>query len=153
MPCGYIIYNGMLYRYNSKFMQDITDYVHPIFGIKGNGFRPLKGKLNKMKIRNKTKDREQTNDSLKICFINKLIDETEGVNLLFVASPSWYGSPLNDYQPIQDICKRRGIKFIDFSNSEKYVHCDKYFKDGNHLNASGADEYTSELVQIINKDL
>ena len=37
--------------------------------------------------------------------------------------------------------------FQDFSNNPKYVHCNKYFHDGVHLNAHGADEFTKDLVK------
>ena len=144
---------SMLYRYNSKFMQSITDYVHPLFGIEGNGFLPLKGELDKMKVRDESTDASTALkvDSMKTDFINKLIDETEGVKLVFVASPKWYKPNRMDYQPIRKICERRGVKFIDFSADEKYVHQNEWFKDGTHLNARGADEFTRDLISVINK--
>ena len=143
---------SMLYRYNSKFMQSITDYVHPIFGLEGNGFLPLNGELDKMKVRVKESDTitERSVDILKLDYINKLIDEMEGVVLVFVASPMWYGANDEDYQPIREICNKRGISFIDFSNDKKYVHQNAWFKDGTHLNARGADEFTNDLISVIN---
>lgn len=135
---------SMLYRYNSKFMQNITDYAHPIFGIEGNGFLPLKGELDKMKVKDKKSGKNEPAkvDSLKLSFINRLINETGGVDLVFVASPKWYEPRKMDYQPIKDICEQRGIRFLDFSDEKKFVHQDKWFKDGTHLNARGADEFT-----------
>lgn len=138
---------SMLYRHNSKFMQVLTDYVHPIFKIEGNGYLPLKGKMDRMKIKETPKERQKpVVDSLKIYFINKLIDEMEGVKLVFVASPSWYGSSDDAYQPIIEICSRRNISFVDFSKDEKYIHKYQYFKDGTHLNDKGADEFTKDLI-------
>ena len=80
---------SLLYRYNSKFMQNITDYVHPIFGIEGNGFLPFKGRLDKMKIKEKkrTGATDRNVDSIKLDYIKKLIDETKGIVMVFVASP------------------------------------------------------------------
>ena len=142
---------SMLYRYNSKFMQNITDYVHPIFGIEGNGFLPLAGEMDAMKVRGGTREQPvRAVDSLKIGFINKLIDEADGVKLVFVASPKWYSPTEMDYQPIRDICEERNIQFIDFSSNEKYVHQNEWFKDGTHLNARGADEFTKDLISVIN---
>lgn len=144
---------SMLYRYNSKFMQIITDYVHPIFGIEGNGFLPLKGELDKMKVRdeNTEKSTDEKVDSLKLSFINKLIDETEGGDLVFVASPKWYKPNAVDYKPIIEICERRGVKFLDFSADEKYVHQNEWFKDGTHMNARGADEFTKDLINKLKR--
>lgn len=143
---------SLLYRFNSKFMQNITDYVHPIFGIDGNGFLPLKGNMDKMKVKdmNLNSTSVRSVDRQKLDFINKFIDEMEGVELVFVASPMWYGANEEDYQPIREICNKRHIKFIDFSNNEKYVHQNEWFKDGTHLNACGADEFTRDLISVIN---
>ncbi len=142
---------SMLYRHNSKFMQNITDYVHPVFDIEDNGFLPLKGELNKMKIREKgDRTEERQVDSLKISFINKLIDESDGMEIVFVASPTWYEPSKSDYQPIRDLCEKRNVRFVDFSNREKYIHQDQWFKDGTHLNARGADEFTRDLISVIN---
>lgn len=142
---------SMLYRYNSKFLQIITDYIHPLFGIEGNGFLPMKGMMNKMKIREKRViTEERQTDSLKINLINKLIDESEGMNLIFVASPTWYEPSKLDYQPIRELCEKRNVRFVDFSNNVKYIHQDRWFKDGTHLNAHGADEFTRDLISIIN---
>lgn len=141
---------SMLYRYNSKFMQNITDYVHPIFGIEGNGFLPLKGDLDQMKIRGgKGEKSAKKVDSLKLEFIRKLIEESKGVELIFVASPTWYGSSERDYQPIRELCDSKDVRFVDFSNREKYVRQNQWFKDGTHLNARGADEFTRDLISEI----
>lgn len=141
---------SMLYRYNSKFMQNITDYVHPIFGIEGNGFLPLKGELDQMKIREgKGEKPAKQVDSVKLDFISKLIDESKGVELIFVASPTWYGSSERDYQPIRELCDSKAVRFVDFSNREKYVRQNQWFKDGTHLNARGADEFTRDLISEI----
>lgn len=144
---------SMLYRYNSKFMQNITDYVHPIFGIEGNGFLPLKGEMDTLKIRDNHEELvvEQI-DSIKIRFIKKLIDETKDVELVFVASPSWYEPNGDEYKPIREICEQRKVKFIDFSSNEKYIHQNEWFKDGLHLNARGADEFTRDLISSLIKE-
>lgn len=141
---------SMLYRHNSKFMQVLTDYFHPIFGIEGNGFLPLKGEMDRMKIKSaKSKESRLVIDSQKIYFIDKLIEELDGVKIIFVASPSWYGSNDDAYKPIKDICFRKDIPFVDFSQDKKYIHQYQYFKDGSHLNARGADEFTRDLIKEI----
>ena len=138
---------SMLYRYNSKFMQIITDYVHPVFGIEGNGFLPLKGEMDPMKIKDgQSEYKKQKVDRLKINFIERLIKEVKSVNLVFVVSPTWYGAKLTDYQPIRKLCEQHHVNFIDYSNNKKYVRQNKWFKDGAHLNAKGADEFSCDLV-------
>lgn len=146
---------SMLYRYNSKFMQNITDYVHPIFGIEGNGFLPLEGEMDKMKVKDETTSGEKptpATDSLKVDFINRMIDEAEGTEIVFVVSPKWYEPDERMHQFIKDISERKGVKFIDYSNNRKYVHQSEWFKDGAHLNARGADEFTRDLIRNLRKE-
>ena len=57
------------------------------------------------------------------------------------------------FQPIMEICQERDIPFIDFSNNPKYVHQDIYFKDGNHMNERGANEFTKELIGYLKNEL
>jgi len=138
---------SMLYRYNSKFMQNLTDYIHPIFSIEGNGYLPLEGEMDTMKVRKKEGVHIIPSlDSIKIGFLNKFIDDVKWSKICFVASPSWYGMDEETLKPIIDICHKKHIPFIDFSNNLKYIHNNKYFSDGSHLNAVGADEFTKDLI-------
>lgn len=70
-------------------------------------------------------------------------------HIVFVVSPSWYGKDTLQFRPVKEICERLYITFIDYSNDPKYVHNDRYFKDGNHMNAIGADEFTKDLVKTL----
>ena len=139
---------SMLYRYNSKFMQNITDYVHPLFHIDSNGYFPLKGEMDTMKIR-KHKNITKEIDSLKLKYLHAFIDEADGVRLVFVASPSFYVHRKPTHNAIKQICDKHKITFVDFSENNKYVHQKNYFKDGNHLNSKGADEFTKALIPYL----
>ena len=90
-------------------------------------------------------------DPLKIEYLNKFIDEADGVKLIFTVSPMWYGIAPEQLSAIKDICQHSEIPFIDFSNDPKYVHNNEYFKDGSHLNAKGADEFTKDLIIELKK--
>ena len=138
---------SQIYRYNSRIIELLTDFLHPISNARSNGFSPLKGEIDKTKIRAISKEKKMPKvDSVKLEYINKLIDELEGSKLYFVVSPRWYGMDSIQFKPIMEVCKDRGIPFIDFSNDPKYVHHDEYFKNGNHMNARGADEFTRDLI-------
>ena len=144
---------SMMYRYNSKFLQNIIDFIHPIYKISKNGYLPLKGKLNTMKIKKKHAQINYSYDSLKLKYIEKLISETKknNVKIIFVASPVWYGRDTKEFNPIGEICKQNNLTFYDFSNDSDFVRNDTMFKDGSHLNAFGADVFTAKLCQIIKK--
>lgn len=140
---------SQMYRYNSKFQEIAADYIHPLHVVKENGFLPLQGEVDTMRIRKdiNTPAEMIQDDPMKISYMNKFIDDAEGVCLIFVASPKWYGSVTNEYSAIRSICEERGIPFMDYSNDPKYVHSNVYFKDGTHLNARGADEFTRDLIR------
>lgn len=138
-----------LYRHNSYFITTVVNFIHPRQMYNGNGYAPLQGDVNMMQIRkdDKGKDAKQIQiDSLKISYLNKLIDEADGVQLIFAVSPIWYGFSAEELQPIVEICRKRNIPLIDFSNNPKYVHNNDLFKDGTHLNSRGADEYTKDFI-------
>ena len=140
-----------MYRYNSRFHRITADYFGPSKRKKTNGFRPMKGELDTMRVKKKdddvkSKKKKPDFDQFKIDYFNKLIDETNGVKLIFVVSPIWYGLDNEVLSPIRDICQKRNIPFLDYSNDPKYVGCDKFFKDGAHLNARGADEFSRDLL-------
>ena len=145
---------SQMYRYNSKFHQIAADFVYPIYRVKTNGFLPLQGEIDRMRIKKNISNspvKEVQFDSLKIEYLNKFIDEADGVKLIFTVSPMWYGIATEQLSAIREICQRRNILFIDFSNAPKYVHNNEYFKDGSHLNARGADEFTRDLIHEIKR--
>lgn len=145
---------SQLYRYNSRIIELMTDYLHPISDARSDGYSPLKGELDRTKIRiGGEKANNLDLDKVKLDYVNKLIDELDGVKLYFVVSPKWYGMDSVQFQPIMDICQERGIPFIDFSNNLKYVHQDIFFKDGNHMNERGADEFTKDLIGCLKKEV
>lgn len=145
---------SQLYRYNSRIIELMTDYLHPISDARADGFSPLKGEMDKTKIKiGGKKGKTPVVDNVKQDYINKLIDELDGAKLYFVVSPSWYGMDTIQFKPIMDICQERGIPFIDFANNPKYVHQDIYFKDGSHMNAKGADEFTRDLISLLKNEI
>ena len=140
-----------MYRYNSRWVEMMIDYLHPISDARNDGFSPLTGEMDKTKIRAKDEESNKNYvfDELKLSYINKMIDEVGDAQLYFVVSPSWYGMDSLRFEPVKSICRERGIPFIDFSNDPKYVHQDEFFKDGNHMNAKGADEFTRDLLRYL----
>ena len=74
------------------------------------------------------------------------------MNLVFVVSPIWYGQDTLVLEPIKQICEKRNTFIIDFSNNPKYVHHNEFFKDGTHLNARGADEFTKDLIKALREN-
>lgn len=143
-----------MYRYNSRWVEILMDFVHPISEVRNDGFSPLMGKMDKTKIHSEDiTEQDYSFDDLKIGYLNKLIDESQESKLFIVVSPIWYGMDTLQFEPIRKICQERGVPFIDFSNDPKYVHHDEYFKDGNHMNDRGADEFTNDLIAYLKENI
>lgn len=141
-----------MYRYNSHFIELAADFFHPIINVDDNGFVPIATEMDKSKIKkgNGITENNFQFDSLKIDYLRKYADEV-GNKLIFVVSPIWYGMETAQLQPLIDLCKSYHISFFDYSNNPKYVHNDLYFKDGLHLNARGADEFTQDLIKELKR--
>lgn len=145
---------SQMYRYNSRFVQIISDYLHPLQNEGIKGFHPLYEEMDTMKISKRSKDKKEPKpiyDSLKIEYINKMVNESKDTKVIFVVSPCWDGMDTTSLAPVKTICQQRAIPFIDYSNNPKYVHHNEYFKDGGHLNARGADEFTRDIIQELKK--
>lgn len=145
---------SMMYRYNSKFLQNITDFFHPLFNISPNGYLPLNGEIDKMKIKeskNNGKEPSFDFDLQKISYMETFIKEAKekGIQLFFVASPIWYGKDDAQFAPLKEICYKQNIPFYNYSNDPTYVHHNEMFKDGTHLNTYGADKFTKRICKTI----
>ena len=141
---------SQMYRYNSKYLQNLFVYATGIsFNTGIKGFRPITGEMDTMKIRKTPQTQIEEIDSVKLEFVKKFIAAADNSQLYFVVSPVWYGKNSDETAPIREICQQENIPFIDFSNDPKYVHNNQYFKDGTHLNARGADEFTKDLIKIL----
>ena len=119
------------------------------------GYLAQKGEFDKMKVKQQgggLLDITEV-DSLKLQYVEKFIDLAQGSHLFFVVSPIWYGMPSAEIKPIRDICQRRGVPIIDFSNDKKYVHNDSLFKDGKHLNQRGAETFSKDLAHMLRQTL
>jgi hypothetical protein len=149
----YKMISGM-YRHNSSFLQDLIVYLLRMSTDNGiKGFRPLIGEMDTMKIAAEKKSDDSKEvyvyDSLKIHYLDKFLEKAKDMKLVFVVSPLWYGQDTLVLEPIKQICEKWNTFIIDFSNSPKYVHNNEYFKDGVHLNARGADEFTKDLINAL----
>ena len=142
-----------LYRYNSRFVQIVSDCIRPMQASGINGYRPLQGDMDKMKIsKKKSENIEIKFDSLKLDYWKKLIVGRNNCKLIIVISPTWSGMEPKEYLPLQKMCEENGLPFINFANDLKYLHNVAYFKDGAHLNSRGADEFTRDLMAFLKRN-
>ena len=151
----YKMLSGM-YRHNSSSWRNLYYYLHkPSRNPEVRGFHPFDQEMDSLKIRQKRQSNhlkeKYVYDSLKIQYLNKFIDKTKDVDLIFVVSPTWSGHDTLVLDTVRQICKKRNIPLWDYSNSPKYKHHNEYFLDGSHLNARGADEFTRDIIHELRK--
>lgn len=143
-----------LYRYNSDWLHN------PMYIIKRNsadrnamgiqGFIAEKQKLDKMKISKRNENEVFDIDAIKYMYFKRFVKSCmEYSKVVMVVSPYYNGRNSAIFEPARVIADSLRIPFLDYSNSAKYVHRDEYFKDGVHLNASGADEFTHDIINDI----
>ena len=143
-----------LYRYNSNVMHNPLRLLKPETFSKNaigvNGYIAMDKEFDSMKI-SEREEKEIETDSVKIYYLKRFAEKaSETSQLLFVVSPIWYGRDISASDPFlvaKEIADDKGIPFLDFTNDPKYVHNNAYFKDGSHLNARGADEFTRDLIR------
>lgn len=152
----YKMMSGM-YRHNSSFLQNLIVHFFRISTDNGiKGFRPINKEMDTMRIGVDKKQYDSKDgyvyDPLKIHYIDKFLEKSKNIKIVFVVSPIWYGQDTLVLEPIKQICEKRNTCIIDFSNNPKYVHHNEYFSDGAHLNARGADEFTRDLIKVLRKE-
>lgn len=140
-----------MYRYNSRFVQLLSDCVHPMESDGQNGFRPLDEEMDTMRVGVQPGAGDAAFDPVKLSFMNKLLDEARGIRVVMVVSPCWNGMDTTVLTPVREMCREREIPFLDFSNDPKYLHNNAYFADGTHLNARGAMEFSRDVASRLKR--
>ena len=136
-----------MYKYNSKLYPVLRDYLSKEEKDPYKGFKPEFKEMDSMQVSEKQRvPEEYTYDSLKIIYLQKLCRlYPKNTKIVFVVSPIYNGLDSVVFKPVKDLCEDRNLIFLDFSNNPKYVHHNEYFRDGGHMNAMGANEFTKDL--------
>jgi hypothetical protein len=105
-----------------------------------------------MKIGEKKEIDDFKLDGLKLFYLKKFVETAKSFSqIVFVVSPYWQGRDPEIFNSAKQLADSLKIPFLDYSNNPKYFHKDKYFADGVHLNARGADEFTRDLIIELRK--
>ena len=153
----YKMMSGM-YRYNSSWINNVVVFFLGKSTDTGvRGYRPFYGDMDPMKILGNDyilydSKEGYAYDSLKLQYVDKFLEKTKDMDVVFVVSPVWYGQDSKVLEPMKKICKKWNTRLIDYTNDPKYVHNNQYFKDGTHLNSYGADEFTKDLINELRKE-
>ena len=144
---------SMMYRYNSSFTELAADFTLPLVAGTKDGFVALEGTVPPERSTGRIRyaDMGVQIDTLRLTYIEKLIDDLGPTRIIFVASPIYDGMNPKIFEPVEAISKKYGIPFLDYTNDPKYVRHVEYFKDLNHLNNIGADLFTQDLMRDLHQ--
>ena len=139
---------SQMYRYNSTFTELAADYIYPLANNPADGYVPRKEVINPKTGYGKPRfSYALTYDSLKLDYMGKLAREKGTTKLVFVASPIFDGMNPEVFKPIWELSEKYGVPFFDYSNDARFVGKAVYFRDTNHLNATGAEAFTRCLME------
>ena len=141
---------SMMYRYNSIFFNIIANYI-PTNSVMNIGFRPLDVSVDTIIVNEQRKESVVSYDSVKISFLNKMIELSKETDFVFVVSPIFYNFDTTSLELVKKMCHEKRLEYIDFSNHPKYNYNNDFFMDCVHLNAKGADEFSRDLVMELKK--
>lgn len=135
------------YRYHSKFLETLACCRQNEFPKKGYSPKnetmpdniPIEMKL------------DYDVDSVKLAYLEKLISfVSRKTKLIICASPRYgYTECGNAFTPIEHLCKKYNVPFINHYTDEDYIYNHTLYLDATHFNNKGAEKWTRELVREI----
>lgn len=138
------------YQYHSEFMTLLSDYRNESHSLVSFTPKTAHVKPGQLAITDKT---NYQSDSLKLYYLEKLIQECQGkTELIFCASPRYmFRDEDGAFEPVKKLCDRYHIPFYNYYTDKAFVYNDDFFSDATHLSKVGADEYTKTIVSKILK--
>ena len=142
---------SMMYRYNGKILQILTDNVKNI-RIDYNGYRPGEGIMN-YEVREEKEPSNVKIDSTKMYFMEKVIQNCKdnGTRLVFTLSPFYGGNTHlhQTYAVIYELAEKHNVPIISHCNDEDIIYRKDLFSDSYHMNHVGAEVYSKRLAHEI----
>ena len=148
-PVENIKLKSSLYRYNSGFIQILSDYIRPRQEVL-SGYKPLYDSITTRFPRPADVVGTDRIDSVKVRYLRRFADicRREGIGLVFVISPYYFDGMDFRIPELRDIVGP-DIPLIDLSDSPAFVGQDSLFADPSHLNDCGASLFTSRLLDSL----
>ncbi len=136
------------YRYNSKMVQSIKCNFIPL--EEDGGYEKVEGTLPD-NVSFETVEYDNCSlDSLKILYIQKMIDLTKRnhIKMVFVQSPYYMDKPSRALDFFKDIVIENHMVYLDCSNDTAMMQRE-LFKDVMHLNDAGAHAWTIYFTKYL----
>ena len=147
-----IKYSGLV-RHNSNLLQYAKEWIKPV-ATTNKGFIPLQNKCDK----NLDSAMNETHkiDPEKIRYLKKFIEECKDnhITLFLVSSPSLRVEKDKQWMnEIQNIAEEEGVSYLNYYNDPLFVNHKELFSDPDHLNQTGAIEFSNRLLQSVRPSL
>jgi hypothetical protein len=140
-----------MYQNTSRLIPDIFDNL--FYRDNNKGYEPLTGELDLSGFSDTSNRRPLAVDSLKLSYLQKLIElcQCKNIPLVFMISP-WYNKIRNsttDYEPAIKLCQFYSIPVYNAINDADFYQYPELFQDVSHLNYVGSELYTKSVISLI----
>lgn len=141
------------YRYNSSFLEIIHQHFsRSTTNVAQFKYAPLDGEMD-YDVPEQFYEEDNQYDDVKINYLSKLVDKCKrkNVKLIIVASPWYKMRDSSILSPVDDICKKEGVLFLNHLFDDEYRTNKSYFNDAAHLNERGAEKWSAQIASEIKK--
>lgn len=142
--------HSQFYRYNSSFVQMLSDNFAPRQDISYKGYKPLKGVIDYTPA--PVSEAPVEWQPLKYKYFERMIElcRERGIELVVVYSP-WLGARSSGrFARMTELCRARGVRVVDMFAEPEISRDPSMFEDASHLNERGAAEFTRRFVSALN---
>ena len=144
---------SQLYRYNSDFIQMLSDNVNPLQDVDGAGYKPKLGTMDYQPEQSDMNPTVKEWDPLKKKYFKKFygLCKQNGIMLIIAYSPLYKANTSIEFNAITNFCHQNNILLIDNYHNPMFTEHRDYFADTRHMNDTGAQEYTKVFASEIRK--
>ena len=141
-----------MYQNNTRLLPNLLDNI--ICRDNNKGYEPLLGHIISESSKKITqKSSEMTIDSLKLSYLRKVCElcRNEQIPLYFFISPRFKSNDYDrsSYIPALSLCNEFNVPVYDYLYSSSISDNTSYFQDREHMNNTGAYEYTKLIIKEI----
>lgn len=144
-----------LYRFNSYLPPIVMNNVIRRKERAYNGYLPLDAYWHKQLGEGIVFTDSGELDSVKISFFESFIRDAQKKNCNMIVLVSPFFQEIKEVPKsikiAEEICRRNGVRFINYSQSALFLQHQEYFADVEHLNKTGAEVYTKMVAGLFPK--
>lgn len=143
----------LTYRFNGQLFSIVQHTLFSRFSSPNTfGFKPLQERMSEGSLPKKTSVLKPENiDQDNVKTLENIISlcRRKGIKLFVFISPRYSEDPTTQsVEKVKSVCSLMNVDFKDFTHSTEFSS-PAYFADASHLNAAGADLYTTAVVDFI----